>query len=39
MLFDQKIQFERAMNDGRYHIADSLVAGITALNSIEGMYR
>ncbi|KFV16875.1 Anaphase-promoting complex subunit 5, partial [Pterocles gutturalis] len=39
MLFDQKIQFERAMNDGRYHIADSLVAGITALNSIEGIYR
>ncbi|XP_021268987.1 anaphase-promoting complex subunit 5 isoform X1 [Numida meleagris] len=39
MLFDQKIQFERAMNDGRYHIADSLVAGITALNSIEGVYR
>ncbi|XP_010130999.1 PREDICTED: anaphase-promoting complex subunit 5 isoform X2 [Buceros rhinoceros silvestris] len=39
MLFDQKIQFERAMNDGRYHTADSLVAGITALNSIEGVYR
>ncbi|XP_025055081.1 anaphase-promoting complex subunit 5 isoform X1 [Alligator sinensis] len=39
MLFDQKIQFDRAMNDGRYHIADSLVAGITALNSIEGVYR
>ncbi|KFW12154.1 Anaphase-promoting complex subunit 5, partial [Eurypyga helias] len=39
MLFDQKIQFERAMNDGRYHVADSLVAGITALESIEGAYR
>nr|XP_009943801.1 PREDICTED: anaphase-promoting complex subunit 5 isoform X2 [Opisthocomus hoazin] len=39
MLFDQKIQFERAVNDGRYHTADSLVAGITALNSIEGVYR
>ncbi|XP_061865704.1 anaphase-promoting complex subunit 5 isoform X2 [Colius striatus] len=39
MLFDQKIQFERAMNDGRYHIADSLVAGITALSSTEGVYR
>ncbi|XP_053938734.1 anaphase-promoting complex subunit 5 [Cuculus canorus] len=39
MLFDQKIQFERAMNDGRYHVADSLVAGITALNSTEGVYR
>ncbi|KAH0625596.1 hypothetical protein JD844_015178 [Phrynosoma platyrhinos] len=39
MLFDQKIQFDRAMNDGKYHVADSLVAGITALNSIEGVYR
>ncbi|XP_070619321.1 anaphase-promoting complex subunit 5 [Erythrolamprus reginae] len=39
MLFDQKIQFDRAMNDGRYHIADSLVAGITALDSCEGVYR
>ncbi|KAL7986647.1 hypothetical protein Chor_012930 [Crotalus horridus] len=38
MLFDQKIQFDRAMNDGRYHVADSLVAGITALNSCEGVY-
>ncbi|KAG8146060.1 putative Anaphase promoting complex subunit 5 protein [Naja naja] len=36
MLFDQKIQFDRAMNDGRYHVADSLVSGITALNSCEG---
>ncbi|XP_062814805.1 anaphase-promoting complex subunit 5 isoform X1 [Anolis carolinensis] len=39
MLFDQKIQFDRAMNDGKYHVADSLVAGITALNSVEGVYR
>ncbi|KAJ7309781.1 hypothetical protein JRQ81_007848 [Phrynocephalus forsythii] len=39
MLFDQKIQFDRAMNDGRYHVADSLVAGITALNSTAGVYR
>ncbi|XP_030438941.1 anaphase-promoting complex subunit 5 isoform X1 [Gopherus evgoodei] len=39
MLFDQKIQFDRAMNDGKYHVADSFVAGITALNSIEGVYR
>ncbi|XP_058014709.1 anaphase-promoting complex subunit 5 isoform X2 [Ahaetulla prasina] len=38
MLFDQKIQFDRAMNDGRYHVADSLVAGITALNTCEGVY-
>jgi len=27
------------MNDGKYHLADSLVTGITALNSIEGVYR
>ncbi|XP_030075751.1 anaphase-promoting complex subunit 5 isoform X1 [Microcaecilia unicolor] len=39
MLFDQKIQFDKAMNDGKYHIAESLVPGIAALNSIEGMYR
>ncbi|XP_053225829.1 anaphase-promoting complex subunit 5 isoform X2 [Podarcis raffonei] len=38
MLFDQKIQFDRAMNDGKYHVAGSLVAGITALNSTEGVY-
>ncbi|XP_069475670.1 anaphase-promoting complex subunit 5 [Ambystoma mexicanum] len=39
MLFEQKIQFDKAMNDGKYHVAESLVAGITALNSTEGMYR
>uniref|UniRef100_A0ACB8G0N7 Anaphase-promoting complex subunit 5 n=1 Tax=Sphaerodactylus townsendi TaxID=933632 RepID=A0ACB8G0N7_9SAUR len=39
MLCDQKIQFDRAMNDGKYHVADSLVAGITALNTTEGVYR
>ncbi|KAM8961603.1 anaphase-promoting complex subunit 5 isoform 2-T2 [Pelodytes ibericus] len=39
MLFDQKIQFDRAMNDGKYHVAESLVNGITALNSVEGLYR
>nr|KAF6463788.1 anaphase promoting complex subunit 5 [Rousettus aegyptiacus] len=39
MLCDQKIQFDRAMHDGKYHLADSLVTGITALNSIEGVYR
>ncbi|XP_066227053.1 anaphase-promoting complex subunit 5 isoform X2 [Saccopteryx leptura] len=39
MLCDQKIQFDRAMHDGRYHLADSLVTGITALHSIEGVYR
>ncbi|XP_074061687.1 anaphase-promoting complex subunit 5 isoform X2 [Macrotis lagotis] len=39
MLCEQKIQFGRAMNDGKYHVADSLVTGITALNSLEGVYR
>ncbi|XP_016058542.1 PREDICTED: anaphase-promoting complex subunit 5 isoform X2 [Miniopterus natalensis] len=39
MLCDQKIQFDRAMHDGRYHLADSLVTGITALHSTEGVYR
>ncbi|XP_072456614.1 anaphase-promoting complex subunit 5 isoform X2 [Notamacropus eugenii] len=39
MLCEQKIQFGRAMNDGKYYVADSLVTGITALNSIEGVYR
>ncbi|XP_005989065.1 anaphase-promoting complex subunit 5 isoform X2 [Latimeria chalumnae] len=39
MLVDQKIQFERAMIDGKYHVADSLVAGIAALNGTEGLYR
>ncbi|XP_075424340.1 anaphase-promoting complex subunit 5 isoform X2 [Ascaphus truei] len=39
MLFDQKIQFDRAMNDGKYHTTKSLVMGITALDSIEGLFR
>ncbi|PIO38750.1 hypothetical protein AB205_0167090, partial [Aquarana catesbeiana] len=39
MLFDQKIQFNRAMNDGKYHLTESLVTGITALDSVEGLYR
>ncbi|ERE76860.1 anaphase-promoting complex subunit 5-like isoform 2 [Cricetulus griseus] len=37
MLCDQKIQFDRAMNDGKFHLADSLVTGITALNGIEAL--
>ncbi|XP_033900255.1 anaphase-promoting complex subunit 5-like [Acipenser ruthenus] len=39
MLCDQKIQFDRAMNDGKYHMADSLVVGIAALSKTEGLYR
>ncbi|MBN3316706.1 APC5 protein, partial [Atractosteus spatula] len=39
MLCDLKIQFERAMNDGKHHFADSLVMEIAALNETEGLYR
>ncbi|KAM9331539.1 anaphase-promoting complex subunit 5 [Gastrophryne carolinensis] len=39
MLFDQKIQFDRAMTDGKYHLTESLVTGISALDSVEGLYR
>lgn len=39
MLFDQKIQFDKAMSDGKYHVAEALVTGITALDHMEGLYR
>lgn len=39
MLCDLKIQFEKAMNDGKYHLAEPHVAAISALNSTEGLYR
>ncbi|XP_057213337.1 anaphase-promoting complex subunit 5 [Triplophysa rosa] len=39
MLCDLKIQFEKAMNDGKYHMAEPLVTAISALNSTEGLYR
>ncbi|XP_066500157.1 anaphase-promoting complex subunit 5 [Hoplias malabaricus] len=39
MLCDLKIQFERAMNHGKYHLAEPLVIAISALNSTEGLYR
>uniref|UniRef100_A0A671Q0X2 Anaphase-promoting complex subunit 5 n=1 Tax=Sinocyclocheilus anshuiensis TaxID=1608454 RepID=A0A671Q0X2_9TELE len=39
MLCDLKIQFEKAMNDGKYHLADPHVTAISALNSTEGLYR
>ncbi|KAJ3604141.1 hypothetical protein NHX12_028882 [Muraenolepis orangiensis] len=39
MLCDLKIQFERHMNDGKYHQAQPLVPAIRALNKMEGLYR
>ncbi|KAF4070306.1 hypothetical protein AMELA_G00283960 [Ameiurus melas] len=39
MLCDLNIQFEKAMNDGKYHVADPHVTAISALNSTEGLYR
>ena len=39
MLCDLKIQFERSMNDGKYHVAEPLVTAIAALNKTEGLYR
>ncbi|KAG9354693.1 hypothetical protein JZ751_001406 [Albula glossodonta] len=38
MLCDLKIQFERAMNDGKYHLAEPHVTAIAALNQKEGLY-
>uniref|UniRef100_A0A3B4T241 Anaphase-promoting complex subunit 5 n=1 Tax=Seriola dumerili TaxID=41447 RepID=A0A3B4T241_SERDU len=39
MLCDLKIQFERHMNEGKYHLAELLVTAISALNKTEGLYR
>ncbi|XP_051509394.1 anaphase-promoting complex subunit 5-like [Myxocyprinus asiaticus] len=39
MLCDLKIQFEKAMNDGKYHLAEPHITAISALNSTEGLYR
>lgn len=39
MLCELKIQFERAMNDGKYHLAEPHVTAIAALNKTEGLYR
>ncbi|XP_012671450.1 anaphase-promoting complex subunit 5 [Clupea harengus] len=39
MLCDLKIQFERAMNDGKYHLAEPHVTAIAALNTTDGLYR
>ncbi|MED6252573.1 Anaphase-promoting complex subunit 5 [Ataeniobius toweri] len=39
MLCDLKIQFERHMNDRKYHLAEPLVKAMSALNKTEGLYR
>uniref|UniRef100_A0A667ZRJ7 Anaphase-promoting complex subunit 5 n=1 Tax=Myripristis murdjan TaxID=586833 RepID=A0A667ZRJ7_9TELE len=39
MLCDLKIQFERHMNEGKYHLAEPQVTAIAALNKTEGLYR
>uniref|UniRef100_A0A3Q3AIV7 Anaphase-promoting complex subunit 5 n=1 Tax=Kryptolebias marmoratus TaxID=37003 RepID=A0A3Q3AIV7_KRYMA len=39
MLCDLKIQFERHMNERKYHLAEPLVKAISALNKTEGLYR
>ncbi|KAG7453969.1 anaphase-promoting complex subunit 5 [Solea senegalensis] len=39
MLCDLKIQFERHMNEGKYHLAEPLVTAMSALNKTEGLYR
>ncbi|XP_046728203.1 anaphase-promoting complex subunit 5 [Silurus meridionalis] len=39
MLCDLSIQFEKAMNDGKYHVAEPHVTSISALNCTEGLYR
>ncbi|XP_056139616.1 anaphase-promoting complex subunit 5 isoform X2 [Lampris incognitus] len=39
MLCDLKVQLERYMNEGKYHMAEPLVTAISALNKTEGLYR
>uniref|UniRef100_A0A4W4DQM4 Anaphase-promoting complex subunit 5 n=1 Tax=Electrophorus electricus TaxID=8005 RepID=A0A4W4DQM4_ELEEL len=39
MLCDLKIQFEKAMNSGKFHLAEPHVTAIGALDSMEGLYR
>uniref|UniRef100_A0AAQ4RU33 Anaphase-promoting complex subunit 5 n=1 Tax=Gasterosteus aculeatus aculeatus TaxID=481459 RepID=A0AAQ4RU33_GASAC len=39
MLCNLKIQFERHMNEGKYHLAEPLVTAMSALNKTEGLYR
>lgn len=39
MLCDLKIQFERHMNEGKYHLAEPLIVAMSALNKTQGLYR
>lgn len=39
MLCELKIQFERHMNEGKYHLAEPLITAICALNKTEGLFR
>lgn len=39
MLCDLKIQFERHMNEGKYHLAEPLIIAMSALNKTQGLYR
>ncbi|XP_037536636.1 anaphase-promoting complex subunit 5 [Nematolebias whitei] len=39
MLCDLKIQFEKHMNERKYHLAEPLVNAVSALNKTEGLYR
>lgn len=39
MLCDLKIQFEKHMNEAKFHLAEPLVSVIAALNKTEGLYR
>uniref|UniRef100_A0A8C6UM67 Anaphase-promoting complex subunit 5 n=1 Tax=Neogobius melanostomus TaxID=47308 RepID=A0A8C6UM67_9GOBI len=39
MLCDLKIQFERHMNEGKYHLAEPLIVAMSALDKTQGLYR
>ncbi|XP_015225499.1 PREDICTED: anaphase-promoting complex subunit 5 [Cyprinodon variegatus] len=39
MLCELKIEFERHMNNRKYHLAEPLVKAMSALNQTEGLYR
>ncbi|XP_008335117.1 anaphase-promoting complex subunit 5 [Cynoglossus semilaevis] len=39
MLCDLKIEFEKHMNEGKYHSAETFITAISALNKTEGLFR
>ncbi|CAL9708609.1 unnamed protein product [Knipowitschia caucasica] len=39
MLCDLKIQFDRHMNEGKYHLAEPLIVAMSALDKTQGLYR